>query len=114
MAEPVGVYMLRRILILESAFAAAIVLPWLMFALPYSVYVVIGALALGAIVGLAWTVWVIVAARRSLTRMNRIDTERCAECGYVLYGLTSGRCPECGTLYTDPWNVHEPDKFVGA
>ncbi len=26
-----------------------------------------------------------------------IDEEHCAKCGYALYGITSGVCPECGT-----------------
>ena len=31
---------------------------------------------------------------------------RCAECGYVLLGLTQPRCPECGA----PFNMEERDK----
>ena len=28
----------------------------------------------------------------------RIEEPRCSECDYLLYGLTSDRCPECGAL----------------
>jgi hypothetical protein len=28
---------------------------------------------------------------------TRIEEPRCPNCGYLLYGLKSDRCPECGT-----------------
>ena len=28
----------------------------------------------------------------------RIEEPRCPQCDYLLYGLTSDRCPECGTV----------------
>jgi len=31
-----------------------------------------------------------------------IEEEQCAKCGYLLYKLESGRCPECGTPFVNP------------
>ena len=35
-------------------------------------------------------------------RFWRRRRNRCTSCGYPLRGLTSGRCPECGTAYDAP------------
>jgi hypothetical protein len=32
----------------------------------------------------------------------RVEEPRCATCGYLLHGLTSDRCPECGTFVQAP------------
>lgn len=37
----------------------------------------------------------------SLRISIRIEDPRCPQCDYVLYGLTSDRCPECGTVIGD-------------
>ncbi len=34
-------------------------------------------------------------------RSHRRDENTCTECGYLLIGLTSSRCPECGTSFED-------------
>ena len=34
----------------------------------------------------------------------RIEEPRCPQCDYLLYGLTSDRCPECGTLISTAGN----------
>jgi energy-converting hydrogenase Eha subunit E len=47
------------------------------------------------IASLPFVVWV----ARYVPR--RTDPWRCKECGYLLYGLTDPRCPECGTPF-DP------------
>ena len=31
-----------------------------------------------------------------------INPSNCANCGYMLRGLTTPRCPECGTPFTPP------------
>jgi phage FluMu protein Com len=31
-----------------------------------------------------------------------VEEPRCAKCNQLLYGLTTDRCPECGTLITEP------------
>lgn len=36
-------------------------------------------------------------AECGLSLRIEIDEEYCEKCGYLLYGLTSNRCPECGT-----------------
>lgn len=35
-------------------------------------------------------------------RPKRVREVRCLECGYLLRGLTTARCPECGTPFTPP------------
>ncbi len=39
-----------------------------------------------------------LAAYRRLLRLRKGDTPFCGRCGYNLTGLTSPRCPECGSL----------------
>jgi hypothetical protein len=47
----------------------------------------------------AWcTPWAIARYKRTI----RTRTGRCRRCGYSLRGLTSHRCPECGTTFRDP------------
>lgn len=38
----------------------------------------------------------------------RVEEPRCERCGYLLYGFTSDRCPECGTTCTE--SAHEPSR----
>src|SRR3972149_11881418 len=41
-----------------------------------------------------------VAVRRRYRPIYGED--QCKRCGYLLHGLTSGRCPECGTRFNSP------------
>ena len=43
---------------------------------------------------------------RGLRRRRRGDTPHCAACGYNLTGLTSEKCPECGSVITPTSTVH--------
>lgn len=42
--------------------------------------------------------WVFLRLRRR-ELLIRLQTSLCQECSYSLAGLTSGRCPECGTTF---------------
>lgn len=36
---------------------------------------------------------------KHLAELLRADGRRCVNCGYIILGLTSGNCPECGRAY---------------
>lgn len=46
---------------------------------------------------------VVVLVRQKL-REERIAAGACAQCGYLLQGLTESRCPECGTAFAPAAN----------
>lgn len=52
-------------------------------------------LALGVYVGVRYALWVDRSWRP-------VDPTKCRSCGYLLRGLTSLRCPECGTPFELP------------
>jgi hypothetical protein len=55
-----------------------------------------------ALLGLAYMVAFLPVAISAMSRTPQVDEwERCLQCGYLLYGLTTARCPECGRPF-DP------------
>ena len=55
---------------------------------------ILGVIALGiAIFGIRYVRWI---ARRY--REKPVENIKCANCGYVIEGLSLPRCPECGAL----------------
>ncbi|HEX2971241.1 MAG TPA: hypothetical protein VHP11_02840, partial [Tepidisphaeraceae bacterium] len=57
-------------------------------------------IAMGAMYILAtgpWSWWV----GKTLPQQEQFGV--CARCGYLLYGLTEPRCPECGTPFDEAW-----------
>lgn len=55
-----------------------------------------------AIMGFLYTAGTLPLVFRSTRRARATyDPWKCARCGYLLYGLTEPRCPECGTPF-DP------------
>jgi len=48
--------------------------------------------------------------RQVVRRMDRVQTGDpvCDRCGYLLRGLTTPRCPECGEPFPDDWMTTEP------
>lgn len=51
---------------------------------------------LPAMWALAWSFGRIRMRRRARTEERRAATGRCRKCGYLLAGISSGACPECG------------------
>ena len=63
--------------------------------LPDFIWTIFCSLPLIELALFALAVWYMVKQRR-----KRRDSEpRCAKCGYLLYGLPSNICPECGTPF---------------
>jgi len=62
----------------------------------------------GVLCLLAWG----VGARRRWLTMRRTRGHRCERCDYDLTGITSGRCPECGTPIAPP--EKPPEKGSGV
>jgi ribosomal protein L37E len=55
-----------------------------------------------------WIIWVIMYTLAftvvtqgvvALSKRGQGNEERCEKCGYILYGLQTPRCPECGTAF---------------
>jgi hypothetical protein len=55
-------------------------------------YVIIAAIPLTILLHQLWRL------RSRLVNLREGDAPHCERCGYNLTGLTSGRCPECGSL----------------
>jgi hypothetical protein len=88
--------------------------------------VAVGAIALGATVGavldrpevvlvvlpVALAIGFAVLARLVVRRLYRVRTGDpvCDRCGYLLRGLTSARCPECGEPFPAEWITAEGDQ----
>lgn len=63
---------------------------------------------------IGWGVWMIWTSRIWLARGSDalpIDAPRCIKCGYLLIGLRSTRCPECGSEPTldELWRANSCD-----
>ena len=59
------------------------------------VLVAIVFIGLFLVVPISLTVWLLIYAARSATRMVGV----CRRCGYDLRACTRGQCPECGQPY---------------
>lgn len=59
------------------------------------------------VMGLAFVLFTAAPTWLLMRRPLPLDPASCETCGYLLYGLTEARCPECGTAF-DPTRVTQP------
>lgn len=72
---------------------------WQQFASDFFWEAVISSCVVPLAVGLLLVALLLYAYLPLRIRTLRSDECRCQECGYLLRGLTSERCPECGVPY---------------
>ncbi len=97
----------RRVMILAVAHIAVCVGVFLMIEImrlgPHNAGTPCGIVGVvWTVLALPWTLWVF------LLRLPARNPWECVKCGYLLVGLDSTRCPECGAPFTPPDSATSP------